>query len=318
MNISEANDLARRVTSELAKVVVGQQEVLEQMVAALFAGGHALLEGVPGTAKTLMVRALSYVTGAAFRRVQFTPDLMPSDIVGVSIYNTATGDFVFRPGPIFTDVLLADEINRAPAKTQSALLEAMQERQVTVDGVTHEMSAVFTVFATQNPVEFEGTYPLPEAQVDRFMLKILVDYPAEALEAAILDRTEGGFDAANPESAGLEVILNPETLVQLRQTVRRIRAEEMVRRYITRIVRSTRTLPQVSLGASPRAAVMLLLAAKAKAAIAGRDYVTPDDVKTMAAPALRHRLLLLPEIEVEGRSTDDCIRELLQGIEVPR
>ncbi len=318
MRIPEANELARRLMEELAKVVVGQQEVLEQMAAALLAGGHALMEGVPGTAKTLMVRALSLVVGGAFRRVQFTPDLMPSDVVGVNVYNTATGEFIFRPGPIFTDILLADEINRAPAKTQSALLEAMQERQATVDGVAHAASPVFTVFATQNPVEFEGTYPLPEAQVDRFMLKITVDYPAEDSEATILDRHEGGFDSADLSTIELSALLDADSLIELRSVVRAIRVEEMVRRYITQIIRSTRRMPQVSLGASPRAGVMLLLAAKAHAVIAGRDYVTPDDVKAMAPPTLRHRMLLLPEVEIEGRTTDDCIRELLLGIEVPR
>ncbi len=250
--------------------------------------------------------------------MQFTPDLMPSDIVGVNVYNTASGEFVFRPGPIFADVVLADEINRAPAKTQSALLEAMQEHQVTVDGVPHPMSPVFTVYATQNPVEFEGTYPLPEAQVDRFMLKIDVGYPAEDAEAAILDRTEAGFDANDLSTAALSAVLDAPALEALRTTVRQVRVEEDVRRYVTAIVRATRALPQVSLGASPRAGVMLLLAAKAQAVVVGRDYVTPDDVKTMALPALRHRLLLLPEVEIEGRTPDDCVRDLLLGIKVPR
>ncbi len=318
MRIPEANEMARRLMEELSKAVVGQDEVLEQMVTALLAGGHALVEGVPGTAKTLMVRALSLVVGGAFRRVQFTPDLMPSDVIGVNVYNTATGAFLFRPGPIFTDILLADEINRAPAKTQSALLEAMQERQATVDGVAHAVSRVFTVFATQNPIEFEGTYPLPEAQVDRFMLKINVDYPTDESETTILDRHEAGFDAADLRTIALETVLDVDSLVELRAVARGIRVEEKVRRYVTEIIRTTRRMPQVTLGASPRAGVMLLLAAKARAVIVGRDYVTPDDVKAMALPTLRHRMLLLPEIEVEGRTTDDCVKELLLGIEVPR
>jgi len=318
MNVEESTGAAARLLEELGKVIVGQDEAVEQMVVATLAGGHALVEGVPGTAKTLMARALAHISGVAFRRIQFTPDLMPSDIIGVNIYNTATGTFVFRPGPIFADVILADEINRAPAKTQSALLEAMEERQATVDGVPHAMSPVFSVFATQNPVEFEGTYPLPEAQVDRFMLKILVGYPPEAEEAAILDKVEAGFDAADLATARLTAVLDGASLAALRAAVRKVRVEEMVRRYITQIVRATRAMPQVSLGASPRAAVMLMLASKGRAVLDGRDFVTPDDVKAMAPPTLRHRMLLAPEFEVEGRTADDCLRELLVGIKVPR
>jgi MoxR-like ATPase len=318
MNVEESTGAAARLLEELGKVIVGQDEAVEQMVVATLAGGHALVEGVPGTAKTLMARALAHISGVAFRRIQFTPDLMPSDVLGVNVYNMATGQFVFRQGPIFADILLADEINRAPAKTQSALLEAMQERQATVDGLAYPMSEVFTVFATQNPVEFEGTYPLPEAQLDRFMLKILVGYPPEAEEAAILDKVEAGFDAADLATARLTAVLDGASLAALRAAVRKVRVEEMVRRYITRIVRATRAMPQVSLGASPRAAVMLMLASKGRAVLDGRDFVTPDDVKAMAPPTLRHRMLLAPEFEVEGRTADDCLRELLVGIKVPR
>jgi MoxR-like ATPase len=318
MDVARANELARHVVDELRKIIVGQDRVLEEIVVALLAGGHALLEGVPGTAKTLMARALALVSGAAFRRIQFTPDLMPSDITGVNIYNTATSQFAFRPGPIFADVVLGDEINRAPAKTQSALLAAMQERQVTIDGVPHEMSSVFTVFATQNPVEFEGTYPLPEAQLDRFMFKILVGYPDERTETTILDNVEAGFNSDNLASANLRVLLDVPTLEELRAAVRTVLVEPIVRRYVTSIVRATRSMIQLSLGASPRAAVMLMLGAKAQAVVAGRSFVTPDDVKAMALPVLRHRILLRPEVEVEGRSPDDCLRELLLGVEVPR
>jgi MoxR-like ATPase len=318
MDVDKASDIADRLLAEMRKVIVGQDRVLAEMVATLLAGGHALLEGVPGTAKTLSARAMSYVAGVRFRRIQFTPDLMPSDIVGVNVFNTATGQFRFREGPVFADVVLADEINRAPAKTQSALLEAMEERQATVDGVPHPMSSIFTVFATQNPVEFEGTYPLPEAEVDRFMMKILIDYPDEAGEAAILDHVEGGFDAADLGTAGLAPLLDAEQVTALRQTVRAVHVEEPVRRYATQIVRGTRALPVVSLGASPRAAVMLLLAAKAQAVLAGRDFATPDDVKAMALPVLRHRVLLLPEAEVEGRTPDECLTNLLNATDVPR
>jgi len=318
MDIQDASNRARRVLEELGKVVVGQEAVLTQMVVALLARGHVLLEGVPGTAKTLTARVLSRAVGASFRRIQFTPDLMPADITGVNMYNTSTGEFTFRGGPIFADVILADEINRAPAKTQSALLEAMQERQATIDGVGHPMSEVFTVFATQNPVEFEGTYPLPEAQVDRFMLKVVIGYPAEEAEGEILDKVQSGFDAQDLSTAAVEAVLDVSALKELRAAVRAVHVEEDVRRYITQIVRATRSMLQVSLGASPRAGVMLMGAAKAHALLSGREFVTPDDVKGMALPALRHRILLLPEVEVEGRTPDDCIAELLLSIQVPR
>ena len=318
MQIQRVNELAGQLIAELSKVVIGQQAAMSQMAAALLAGGHALLEGVPGTGKTLTARLLSLASGTSFRRIQFTPDLMPSDITGVNVYNTVTGEFVFRPGPIFSDIILGDEINRAPAKTQSALLEAMQERSVTVDGEAHQMSDVFTVFATQNPVEFEGTYPLPEAEVDRFMLKILIDYPAENVESRILDIIHDGFDPADLDTAGIRPVLDTKLLVEARTAVRGLHIEPAVRQYITQIVRATRTAPQVALGASPRAAVMLMHAAKASAVLSGREFVTPDDVKCMAAPALRHRIMLHPEFEVEGRTGDDCIRELLTAVAVPR
>jgi MoxR-like ATPase len=318
MQVEAAAQTAENITAELRKAVIGQEEVLNHFVVALLAGGHAIIEGVPGTAKTLLARTLALVTGGDFRRIQFTPDLMPSDIVGVNTYSTVSGEFVFRPGPIFADLILADEINRAPAKTQSALLEAMQEGQVTVDGVSHQMSPVFTVFATQNPVEFEGTYPLPEAQVDRFMLKVQIGYPQQQMEEAILDLVEGGFDASDLSTADVAPIIDSPTLLELRAAVRAVHVEEPVRRYITQIVRATRQTPQVSLGASPRAGIMLMLASKGHAITAGRSFVTPDDVKSMALPALRHRLMLLPEVEVEGRTADECIKELLLATEVPR
>ena len=318
MNIETANDIASKVVAELAKALVGQDETIEQAVVALFAGGHALLEGVPGTGKTLLARTLSCVTGTTFHRIQFTPDLMPSDITGVNIYDMAIKKFDFRKGPIFCDVLLADEINRAPAKTQAALLEAMQERQATIDGTSYPMSPVFTVFATQNPVEFEGTYPLPEAQVDRFMMKIIIKYPPEIAEEQILDKVENGFDSSNLDTLDIRKILDMERLITIRELTKKVHVEEVVRRYITQIVRATRSKPQITLGASPRAGVMLMCASKARALVFGRDFVTPDDIKVMAPPVLRHRILLVPEAEVEGKTTDDCINDILLTIEVPR
>jgi MoxR-like ATPase len=288
------------------------------MMVALLAGGHALLEGVPGTAKTLSIRALSMALDLRFGRVQFTPDLMPTDLIGVNVLDGLKHEFSFHAGPIFTDLLLADEINRAPAKTQAALLEAMQERQVTVDGQTRPLPAGFTVFATQNPVEYEGTYPLPEAQLDRFLLKIVIGYPGAEAERAILDRYVDGFSADRADTYGIKPVLSSGELIRLREAVATVHVEPNVRDYVTRIVRSTREEPSLALGASPRAGVALFLAARAEAFLSGRDFVTPDDVKALALPVLRHRVILTPEAEVEGQTVDERLGGLLGTVPAPR
>jgi MoxR-like ATPase len=313
-----AGDRAHRVLDELSGVVLGQEEMLRQMMIALLAGGHALLEGVPGTAKTLSIRALSMALDLRFGRVQFTPDLMPTDLIGVNVLDEIKRDFSFHAGPLFTDLLLADEINRAPAKTQAALLEAMQERQITTDGQTRPLPAGFTVFASQNPVEYEGTYPLPEAQLDRFLLKIVIGYPGAEAERAILDRYVDGFSADRADTYGIRPILAGAEIIQLRQAVSTVHVEPIVRDYVTRIVRATREEPSLALGASPRAGVALFLASRAEAFLSGRDFVTPDDVKALALPVLRHRVVLTPEAEVEGQTVDERLAGLLNTIPAPR
>ena len=308
---------ALAVLDQLRRVVLGQDAALREALLALIARGHVLLEGVPGTAKTLLVRTLSRVLGLEFRRIQFTPDLMPSDITGVSVL-TGQGGFAFRPGPIFGDLILGDEINRAPAKTQAALLEAMQERSVTVDGVTHPLSPSFTVFATQNPIEFEGTYPLPEAELDRFLVKVLLSYPAAEVEQGILQRVLTGFEADDPESYGVTPVLDAGGLAELRRLSRAVRVEPSLVAYVTALVRTTREAPALTLGASPRASVALLKLAQAAALLDGRDYVIPDDVKALATPVLRHRVAVAPELDLEGVTADAALRSILERVEAPR
>lgn len=311
-------DLTDKITYEIHKAVVGQDETIQAALAGLFADGHVLLEGVPGTAKTLLVRALSAAVGAEFGRIQFTPDLMPSDITGTRIYDMQASEFTFKRGPIFTGLLLADEINRTPPKTQAALLEAMQERRVTIDGEPFELPPLFMVFGTQNPVEFEGTYPLPEAQLDRFLLKVIVPYPTIDDEQRVLRRYHTGFDANELDTAKIHAVASAELIEQARRLIGKVTVEDALFKYITQLIASTREHRQVVLGASPRASIALLQVSKALAAMRGRDFINPDDVKTIAPSVLRHRLLLRPEAEIEGMTADRIIESLLDQVEVPR
>jgi MoxR-like ATPase len=304
--------------AEAGKVLVGQDEVFEQIVIALLARGHLLLEGVPGTAKTLAAKTLAHLIRADFRRVQFTPDLMPSDIVGTQVYDVTTGKFYLKKGPIFTNILLADEINRAPAKTQSALLEAMEERQVTIEGDRYPLPEPFMVLATQNLVEYEGTYPLPEAQLDRFMFKTLVSYPSPAAEAEVLRRYHHGFDAHQLAETGLAPVVAPDDLIMLRAEINAVTVEDGIMQYITAISAATRIAGDLALGGSPRASIAMLLAAKAWAAMQGRAYAVPDDVKALGLPIFRHRVILKPEAEIEGLNADSVLKRILGKVDVPR
>ncbi|MGI8788093.1 MAG: AAA family ATPase [Pyrinomonadaceae bacterium] len=306
------------IQTELGKVIVGQDAVIEQILVAVLAEGHALLEGVPGTAKTLTVKTLARIVGADFSRIQFTPDLMPSDIKGTNVFNMQTSQFSLRQGPIFTDILLADEINRTPPKTQAALLEAMEERQTTIDGERYKLSPIFTVLATENPIEYEGTYPLPEAQLDRFLLKITIDYPPADAELEIVSRWDAGFNARQLEQVEIAPLTEEMSIENCRAEVKAMRMEAGVQKYIVEIVRKSRAHPTILYGASPRASVALLLCSKALAAIRGRDFPTPDDVRDVAAPVLRHRLALRAEAELDGATTDAVISDILKTVEVPR
>ncbi|MCC5827916.1 MAG: MoxR family ATPase [Phycisphaeraceae bacterium] len=317
--LNEVGGFAGRLREALGRAVFGQSAVIEQVLTATLAHGHVLLEGPPGTAKTLLARSLAILVGGRFSRVQFTPDLMPSDLTGLSILSPGEQQLVFRPGPVFSDMLLADEINRAPAKTQSALLEAMQERQVSVDGQVHALPEALMVFATQNPVEFEGTYPLPEAQLDRFLMKIVVGYPDEEAENAMLDQVHRGFDSSRESTWNLDRLGSVEELQQVRRAiVEKVTVSPAVLGYIASLVRATRQSPRLLLGASPRASTMLLQASKAMAALRERDFVTPDDVRDLVAPVLRHRVLLSPETEIEGIAADRCLEEVVRRVPVPR
>ena len=303
--------------TELAKIIVGQSELVDGALIALLCGGHALIEGVPGLGKTLSVKVLARTLNVGFQRVQCTSDLMPADLLGTNVLNLASGIFTLHRGPMFTDLLLVDEINRMPPRTQAALLESMEERQVTIDGERHALSEKFTVLATQNPVEFEGTYPLPEAQLDRFLLKIKISYPSAEEEMAILEKHNG--QSALVDSTQVEITsIEGDALQQARRELRELKLEPSLLRYISDIARRTRSWPSVSLGASPRAAISLMLVAKALAALNDRDYVIPDDVKAATLPALRHRLVLRPEAELEGFDTDRVLSDVLAAVEVPK
>ncbi len=310
--------IAEMLRAQVGRVLVGQEEAVELLLVALFVRGHVLLEGVPGTAKTLMAKTLAHLIAADFRRIQFTPDLMPSDVVGTVVFDLTTSQFHIKRGPIFTQIMLADEINRAPAKTQAALLEAMEERQVSIEGDTQPLPDPFLVIATQNPVEMDGTYPLPEAQLDRFLFKIRIGYLDKGQETEVLRRVHKGFDAHNLAGAGLQHVLNPAQLGQIRLIIQAVRVEESLLGYITAISGATRTSSELMLGVSTRASVALLTASKAFAALRGRDYVTPDDIKALVPPVFRHRVQLRPEAEIEGLDGDAIFRRLLAQIEVPR
>lgn len=317
IDLQELNDAIIAIKAEIGKIIVGQQKTIELLLTAILANGHVLIEGVPGVAKTLTAKLLARTINTDFSRIQFTPDLMPSDVLGTSVFNPKLTDFEFKKGPIFSNIILVDEINRAPAKTQSALFEVMEERQATVDGTTYFMSSPFIVMATQNPVEHEGTYRLPEAQLDRFLFKILVNYPTAEQEVEVLRGHHQRLNLADA-IADIQPILQPQQLAELRKKTHQIHVEDKLLEYIAQIILQTRNNKSLFLGASPRASVALLNSSKALAAIRGRDFVTPEDVQELAPTVLRHRILLTPEREMEGATPDDIVGQLLQKIEVPR
>lgn len=317
--LDQVKEVLARARVEIAKVIIGQEEVIDRSLIAIITGQHALIEGVPGVAKTLLVRTLARVLGCEFSRIQFTPDLMPADIVGTNVFNLRDNEFTLIRGPVFTSFLLADEINRAPAKTQSALLQAMQERQVSIDRETHLLSPNFTVFATQNPVEYEGTYPLPEAQKDRFMLKITMSVPNREQELILARRMLGRESPeAVLQSDAIDAVITSEALAKLRPELEGITIRDELVAYIVDLVRASRKHESILVGAGPRATQSLLLASRAFAALAGRDFVTPDDVRAMCVPVLEHRLVLRPEFEIEGITVQELTQRLLQEVAVPR
>ena len=318
MDVNEVRSIAASIRAEIARAVVGQDGAVDILLTALFAGGHVLLEGPPGTAKTLLAQSFARTVGLDYGRIQFTPDLMPGDIIGANLFNFQTSSFTLTRGPIFCELLLADEINRTPPKTQAALLEAMQERQVTIDGVSHSLSDRFTVVATQNPIEQQGTYPLPEAQLDRFLFKHVLDYPTIDQEIAIVSAHGSRTGQMDPVALGVQPVAARAEIDAAVATVASVRLTPEVTRYIVDLVRATRESSDTDTGASPRAGAMLAVAARARAVLDGRDYVIPDDVKILAVPTLRHRLILSPIAEIEGRKVDDVLRSLVDQVAAPR
>ncbi|MCE7993945.1 MAG: MoxR family ATPase [Roseivirga sp.] len=316
IDLTELSESVTAMKAEIGKVLVGQHAVVDMLITGILANGHILLEGVPGVAKTLTAKLFAKVLKVGFSRVQFTPDLMPSDVLGTSVYNMKENDFEFKAGPVFSNVILIDEINRAPAKTQAALFEVMEERQVTVDGETRKMKDPYLVLATQNPVEQEGTYRLPEAQLDRFLFKLSVDYPSLDDEVAILTNYNDNQDVMDLNQ--VKSVLTPKAIKKYKELVSQVHVEKELLQYIARVVTQTREHPSLYLGASPRASVAILATAKAFAAINGRDFVTPEDIKFMASPVMRHRVILTPESEMEGTSADEVIKEIVDKVEVPR
>ena len=318
MNVNEINDIAGRIRNEVKKAIVGQDDSVDILLTALFSAGHVLLEGPPGTAKTLMAQTFAKTISLEFGRIQFTPDLMPGDVLGTNLFNFETNAFSLTKGPIFTDILLADEINRTPPKTQAALLEAMQERKVTIDGDTYPLNAHFTVVATQNPIEQQGTYPLPEAQLDRFLFKHTLDYPSREEEVEIVKQHGTRTGMKTPDGFGVAAVVSPEELNAAIEAVKGANLRDDVIDYIVDIIRATRTSPALDTGASPRAAAALATAARARAALDGRDFVIPDDVKFLALPCLRHRVLLSPAAEIEGKTTDETLTSIIEQTAAPR
>ena len=318
MNIDELKTLADNIRAQVAKAIIGQEDIVDHLLIALFSSGHVLLEGPPGTAKTFLAQCFSATLGFDFGRIQFTPDLMPGDIIGSNLFNFQTSSFTLTRGPIFCDLLLADEINRTPPKTQAAMLEAMQERSVTIDGETHALGSRFMVVATQNPIEQQGVYPLPEAQLDRFLFKLLVEYPDAAEEKRIVSQYGERVGAPVPKDFGIENQADGAMLTAANEVVKSVKLVEDVVDYVVRLIRATRETADLENGASPRAAIMLANAARARAAISGRDYVIPDDVKALAPSVLRHRTMLSPAAEIEGRQVDSIITGLVERTEAPR
>lgn len=318
MTVNDVQALAQTIRSEISKAVIGQDDTVHVMLVALFSGGHVLLEGVPGTAKTFLAQVFSHVTQMKFGRIQFTPDLMPGDLLGTNLFNFQTNEFSLVKGPIFCDLLLADEINRTPPKTQAALLEAMQERKVTIDGTSFDLGNRFMVIATQNPIEQQGTYPLPEAQLDRFLFKHVLDYPTREEEIEIVNRHGARSGTATPEAMNVQSVVTREQIDAAVASVETVRLTDEVTHYVVDLVRGTRNNPLFETGASPRSAAMITAAARAHAALDGRDFVIPDDVKAIALPALRHRAILSPAAEIEGRTPDELIGQIIEQTSAPR